>query len=517
MKKQKRVAEPTARFGLRHPELLEAASRHWLAMGQFRTDRERCKRYCYGRQWDDVIEVDGERMKEEDYIRSQGNVPLKNNLIRRLVRSVLGVFRNQYSYPEAEKLELLSSDPDQKLLYGRLLLNAERNRLEELHARTMEEFLISGLAVHRKSLAPPPEGAGGMPAVLSLTSYVTPDSFFLDSATRDIRGWDARVVGQIHDVDFPTLCASLARGPEDVVALRGIYGEATGQSGETGLFRSCYGMPSGGGAFGGEDISAMRDFYRPSAPGLCRVIEIWTRESTERYRIHDRRSGELYKIESADYDQFRTLHEEEIAAGQITLQWIVDDVWRYHYLSPSGHVLAEGISPIPGGGQPYVWKAYPFIDGEIHSFVADVIDQQRHTNRLITLYDWVIRSSAKGVLLFPESALPDDVEIDDISDEWSRFNGVILFRPKAGMPLPQQVSGGASQAGITDLLNIQLKMLEDVSGVNGALEGKINSGSVSGTLYNQQTRQAMTALLDILESYNAFILEGARLDLRIIG
>ena len=147
---------------------------------------------------------------------------------------------------------------------------------------------------------------------------------------------------------------------------------------------------------------------------------------------------------------------------------------------------------------------------------ADIIDQQRHANRLITLYDWVIRSSAKGVLLFPESALPDDVEIDDISDEWSRFNGVILFRPKAGMPLPQQVSGGASQAGITDLLNIQLKMLEDVSGVNGALEGKLTNSNVSGSLFNQQTRQAMTALLDILESYDSFILEGARLDLRLL-
>ena len=45
-----------------------------------------------------------------------------------------------------------------------------------------------------------------------------------------------------------------------------------------------------------------------------------------------------------------------------------------------------------------MFKAYPFIDGEIHSFVADVIDQQRYTNRLITLNDWVIRASAKGVL-----------------------------------------------------------------------------------------------------------------------
>ncbi len=507
--------EEIERFSTRHPELLAAASRHWQAMSKFRSDRERCKRYCYGRQWEDMIEVDGQRMKEEDYIRSQGNVPLKNNLIRRLVRSVLGVFRNQYAYPSPEKLEISIDDPRQQKTYGRLLLNAERNRLDELHARTMEEFLISGLAVHRKSLAPPQSGMAVMAPAGALTSYVAPDAFFVDSSTRDFRGWDARMIGQLHDLDFPTLCASMARCREDVVRLKEIYGEDAGLGSSTVFFRSCGGVPDAAGAFGTDELASARDFYRPSAPGLCRVIELWTRESAERYRIHDRISGSLYKIEGEEYDAFRADHEEEILSGRIAMQWIVEDVWRYHYLAPDGHVLAEGISPIPGGGHPYVWKAYPFIDGEIHSFVADVIDQQRHTNRLITLYDWVIRSSAKGVLLFPESALPDDVDIDEISDEWSRFNGVILFRPKAGMPLPQQVSGGASQAGITDLLNIQLKMFEDVSGVNGALEGKLNNGSVSGTLYNQQTRQAMTALLDILESYNSFILEGARLDAKL--
>lgn len=444
-------------------------------------------------------------MKEEDYIRSQGNVPLKNNLIRRLVRSVLGVFRAQYSLPEPSRLELRESDESDRMLYARLVLNADRNRLAEIHARTMEEFLISGLAVHRKSVAPPPYGLGWQTAAMTLTSYVAPDSFFIDTSARDFRGWDVRMTGQIHDLDFNTLCGAMCRGEEDVERMRAIYGEGEGVSTPT------FPLP-----LGGAENTVMRDFYRASVPGLCRVIEVWTRRPVERYRIHDRMRGEVYLCDAARYEEFRRANRSEFESGRYAPQWVMQEGWMYHFLSPAGDVLCSGDSPIPGGGQPYVWKAYPFIDGEIHSFVADVIDQQRHTNRLITLYDWVIRSSAKGVLLFPESALPDGVEIDDISDEWSRFNGVILFRPKAGMPLPQQVSGCASQAGITDLINIQLKMLEDVSGVNGALEGKLTNSNVSGTLFNQQTRQAMNALLDILESYNNFILEGARLDLRLL-
>ncbi len=60
-------------------------------------------------------------------------------------------------------------------------------------------------------------------------------------------------------------------------------------------------------------------------------------------------------------------------------------------------------------------------------------------------------------------------------------------------------------------------MMEDVSGVTGALEGKLSAGAVSGTLYDKQTRQALTALSDILESFNAFIREGALLDLRLMA
>lgn len=480
---------------------LDNAAANWAAMAEFRRGRERSKRYCYGRQWDDMIFVDGSYIKEEDYIRSQGNIPLKNNLIRRLVRSVLGVFRNQYEFPKPEKLGLEPDSAADMACYERLRKNADYNRLEELLSRTMEEFLISGLAIHRKSTAgfSPAGRPANRSAGLLRTDYVSPDSFFIDASARDFRGWDVRMIGQLHDIAFPSLCAAMASTAADCARLRGIYPEAAGGSASSLLSVQF-----------GEGVSGqLKDFFTPVAPDLCRVIEVWTRQPRERYRVHDLRSGRVFKIEAADLPK---LPKDE----GLRVSWMMDDVWHYHFLSPRGDVLAEGHSPLPDGGHPYVWKGYPFIDGEIHSFVGDVIDQQRHTNRLITLYDWVLRSTAKGVLLFPESALPEGVEIDDISDQWSRFNGVILFRPKAGMPLPQQVTGNASNVGITDLLNIQLTMFEDVSGVSGALEGKLTNGSVSGKLYDQQTRQAMVALLDILETFNSFIRESLIRELALL-
>lgn len=75
------------------------ASLYYSNMDDYRRDRQRNKRYCYGKQWDDIIEVDNKRMTEEEYIKSQGNIPLKNNLIRRLVRNVIGVYRSQSKEP----------------------------------------------------------------------------------------------------------------------------------------------------------------------------------------------------------------------------------------------------------------------------------------------------------------------------------------------------------------------------------------------------------------------------------
>ena len=86
------VASAKRYGGRRAFDILMEAQYYWNQMEDFRKDRERNKRYTYGFQWDDMICVDGKSMTEEEYIKSQGNVPLKNNLIRRLVRSVLGVY-----------------------------------------------------------------------------------------------------------------------------------------------------------------------------------------------------------------------------------------------------------------------------------------------------------------------------------------------------------------------------------------------------------------------------------------
>ena len=499
--------------GRRAFDVLLEAQRCWDAMGPFRRERHRMWRYVKGDQWGDYITVDGKTMTEETYIKKQGNVPLKNNLMRRLVRNVLGVYRDQNKEPTC-----VARDRDEQV-YGEtfstlLQYNGQINNINELHARGMEEFLVSGAIVHRK-------WAGWNRADTKYdcwTDAVNLNNFFIDSNMRDVRGWDVKMLGEVHDIDFNTLCNRYAHSPEDYRRLRDIYRYSHDRN---YMIRYC------------EDFGRRRlenyDFLLTTDPAICKVIEVWRIEGKPRMLCRDTNKGELFKIEIADRAELvDAVNAKRIADGvaqgmdvddipliEIVKEWYMDNYWYYYHLTPFGDILEEGETPYVHKSHPYVFKFYPFVDGEVFSYVSDFLDQQRYTNRLITLYDWIMRSSSKGVLLVPEESI-GSMDIEEIADEWSRFNGVIAIKTKNGVPLPQQIANNAVNIGISELLNIQLKFFEDISGVHGALQGKPGNSGTSGTLYAQQTHNATTSLLDLLETYSTFVVDGAYKDLKNI-
>ena len=457
--------------------MLQQVLTHWNALQTYRQERLRCKNYTYGRQYLDKVSYGAREMTEEEYIRSEGNVPLKNNLIRRIVRNVLGVFRNSLVLPTSvEQLGLDSGIPDHHILAGRISDAVKRDNLHELYCRLMEEYLIGGLVAVRKNRVP--VHAGGFQtqdsgSVIVTTDIVRPDSFFFNTDSNDPRGTDVTVVGEIHTVKSEEAVARFAASPEDAERILAYSGHGVDE-------RLAVGESS------------------------VRIIELWRRELRLRWLCHDRESGRMYYADSkpsADTDAI----------------WRCEYVWRYYFLAPDGTVLKEGDSPYGEACHPYVFKAYPFIDGEIHSFVADCIDQQRYINRLITLNDWILRSSAKGVLIFPEGSLPEDVDLPEITDQWARYNGVISYRHQDGVPPPHQESSKATNIGVSELLAVQLNMMEDVSGVNSALQGQLTNGAVSGTLYGMQTQQALTGLADIIKGYESFVADSFRKDCRMLG
>lgn len=488
-------------------DVLMEAQRYWDNMAYFRYERKRNKDYCYGKQWDDIIVVDGEHITEAEYIRRQGSVPLKNNLIRRLVRSVLGEYYKQNTEPTCfarDRKEQVYAECNTELLG----YNADVNDLEVNESRSFEDFLIGGFIVNRIRYGWDEEGNKDV-----WVNHVDCDNFFVDSNMRDFNAKDVSCLGEIHDISIGTLLHRFAKSPADHQRLKEIYGAAADRSYLGDYYEQ----------FGYDNRRLAWDFLFPDN-GRCRVIEVWRKEQKPRIRCHDMNTGELFKIEIEDYHEMvevvnarRLAQAREagipdedvplIDAGQFSSDddtgWFMDNYWYRYMLSPFGDILEEGETPYDHKSHPYVLKAYPFIDGEIHSFVNDVIDQQRYVNRLITMYDWIMRASAKGVLLVPEDCL-GNVSLRDVAETWSSFNGVLALKMKPGAPMPQQISANAVNIGIGELLNIQLKFFEDISGVHGALQGRSGNSGESGTLYAQQAQNASTSLLDLLMVFSSF-------------
>lgn len=492
-------------------DIINEAQNYWYRMTSFRRRRQRCKDYAYGRQWGDVVCIDGEMMTEEEYITRQGRTPLKNNLIRRLITQIIGVYRNQAKEPICT-----ARDREEQRLGETMTVllqyNMQVNNMTELLARSLEEFLISGLIVHSKRFKVRDGKAD------CWTEYVNPNNIIIDTNMKDFRAWDLSFIGEIHDLSRDELIAQFAHTPEDLDTLTNIYALQNDQRQFSAWLADEF----------GERAKIDPSFFAPLVSGVYRVFEIWRKESKPRYRVFDPQKGEVYKIEEADYammveaENLRRIEEASLMGYELSdtpllrSEWFIDTVWWYYYITPFGDILREGESPYEHKSYPYVIKPYPFIDGEIHSLTANIVDQQRYINRLIILYDWILSSSAKGVLMFPEEALPSGMSLEDIANEWSRFNGVITIKAKAGAPLPQQISNNSTNIGINELLGMQMRLFDDISGVHGALQGKPGNSGISAALYAQQVQQSSTNLIDVLDSFSSFIVEGAHKDVKNI-
>ena len=419
-------------------QILDAAYKAWADAGALRERRLRHKNFAYGNQWCDMVRNrEGIRMTEKELLEQEGAKPLTNNLIRQLIKTVVGRWRWQ----TGEK----GSYTD-----GAIAGIASANSLAELDSRALEEFLISGCVIQRIARERRWGGYG-------IWIYnVDPRKFFVNDF-RDPRGWDIDLIGMLHDMTLPEIVnrfAGESHAKAAEISLRYATADATGP-----LRTSLIGSPDSG-----------VDFFSCDSAGRCRVIEVWTLDCREK----------------TDSDSP-----------------VKDFVWHCRYLAPDGYVLSEHDSPFSHGSHPFALKFYPLTDGEVHSFVEDVIDQQRHINRIIVAIDKMMSSAAKGVLIFPMDQRVDGTRWEDITGAWAHSDGVIAISGK-GQHLPQQVMTNTANTGAYQMLDILMKLFDDISGVGSALLGRSQSGSTGAEMLESQIRNATIALADIFETFASF-------------
>jgi hypothetical protein len=446
--------------------VLHAAYQAWMNAAGLRQARLRNKRFTYGDQWGDLVrDYQGRVMTEGELLAQQGCESITNNLIRKMVKTIVGRFRSQYLKSDNKKPQHLSQ-------------TAIDNELDELDSRALEEFLISGCCIQRVEPCHEPGGAEHV-----RVDNVNVNQLFAGSMN-DTRSWDCELIGQLHDLNIAQLLRRVAGGNQRKAAwVRRLYTD--GAESRLADFTTRLGADSQLGT----------DFWH-ARDGKFRAIEVWTLESREVLVCHNRREGTLTVEPTSKANRLKSNPD-------ITTRWDIATVWHCRWFSPMGDLLTEYDSPWAHGSHPFVIKLYPLTDGEVHAVVEDIIDTQKHVNRMISLLDQVMRASAKGVLLFPETALPDGWTWEDARRCWSSANGLLPYNPRYNEAKPEQVSANGTNIGAYQMIELQMKLFEEISGVSGALQGK-NPTVNSATAYQLQSENANIALSDVFDTFEAF-------------
>ena len=444
-------------------EILHDAYKAWCLGSQLRSKRLRNKRFTYGDQWSDTFTtVTGATRSEYELYLEGGTRPITNNLIRQMVKTIVGRYRSEF---------INNQHADDK--------NVESvhrfNQLDELDSRALEEFLISGTAVQRIDIV------RDLWQQQVAVSNVNINNFFVNQFN-DPLGRDCEIVGQLHDLTMAQLLKRVASGSRGKAGwVRRLYSNDC--RGRTLDFAHAIGADSHQGA----------SFWTPSNAGKCRAIEVWTRESREVTLCHDKATAQVWLLP----------HGARLKSdANLSTRWDIATVWHCRWFSSMGDLLAEWDSPWAHGSHPFVMKFYPLTDGEVHSFVEDIIDQQKSVNQIITLINNIMMASAKGVLVFPETALPDGFTWEDIRNVWRNCNGILPYNPNYGDNKPEQISVNNTNIGAYEMVKLQMQLLEEISGVTGALQGKTTVAGNSATLYQNETANAVIALSDIFGTFS---------------
>lgn len=461
-----------------------------------RRDRRRNLDYLNGDQWEDIVEVNGQRMTESEYIKRQGRVPLKNNKIQEIVRNIIGQYRSNPPQPV-----IISRDRDKQgaseMLNNALEACLSNNQSGKMDAAALREFLVSGICCNRISYDEIPE----KDMWDAIFDNETVDHLFYNSDVSDPRLKDLNVIGRYTDMPLDNVIGAFAKNNADEYLIREEYAAYSNKDQIVGKMNN--------------NTSRYDDFFLVPDNNNVRLYEVWEKVGEWRYMIHDPMKGKFYAKPKTDVELSNIMQENERRQQVYSQQGIPQDkipflrvnekyhsTWYYRFMTPSGMIIREDETPFEHGSHPFVLTLHPLIDHKVKGYVSDLIDPQRYINRLMITIDFIIASSSKGVLMVPEESISDDFPMEDIAEEWTKFNGVIKIKAKAGVQLPKQISSNNTNIGIFDLLNVQMQQLQQGSGVSGAAQGQTPKSGTPFARYAMEANNSSINLIDIFMTFN---------------
>lgn len=481
--------------------LLWRCAQDWDAMLYLRKEHARNLRYKSGDQWSDTVpdpENPRKMIREDALISRSGKVPLKHNYIQQYIRNIHG----QLLSSPTQTVVYARSRDDQPL--GEMLTNAlqschQLNKVKKLDINIVEELCLTGIACAKVRYAywSTKNRTDGKIDLVNI------NRLFFNTDIEDPRLNDIRRIGELHDYTFDDLIHNFAVSREDVQALREIYGVCH----DPAKLESIYTQAT--------DRLQNLNFLFCNDLGKYRVIEVWERVGRWVLYVHDYADGTEEIFTDLTIDDVEAINAARLEQGAavgllpeavklVYAQEQYEYFWRVKYLTPNGYCIKEMETPYTHEEHPYIIASMPVVDGQFKAVLSDIVDIQRYINRLLTLLDFIIGSSAKGLLMVPQECIPDDMNLKDFAREYIKVNGVVLIKKGAGDKLPKQIAMNSTNIGAWEMFAQEMNIMQQISGLNGAIQGQTPRANTPSSLYAQQSQNSMLNFLVLFDSFNSY-------------
>lgn len=517
-----------------HTRNMQQAHSDYNARQPYFQRRRRARNFLRGHQFSDRIYDNkyGDMPTEETYLQRRGRLTTKNNQIDPIIRNLIGQFRE--SYPSS----MAYGRNRDNAMIGDMMTEALRyvedlNETTEIDVQQFREALMSGAWGNRVEY----DWFDKLNDSEVSFDPIEQPRLAYNSDLKDIRLRDLTRWVYLHDLSIDEIISVYAESKRDVDKILQWYGKTR------------HDLHIDYNEMTGEDISDAIDFHYTHDSAKHRVVEIWRKEFQWENIIHDRLDGrsertdmtekevavinaeridqlvavqvEMMRMEGrkpteAEVEEMRQSVVDSEAVALIDFEQQFIGVWHCYHYTPWGQLLYQSETPYDHNESPLELYLHPLTDGEVYGLIETIIDQQKYFNRSISMLDFLLATSAKGVLMIDKKMVPKEylttdgdgnTNLDRFTDKWAEFDGVIYYESDSSNPtrMPQHVVNNAMPAGLTDMLKIQHDLMKEISGVLGPVAGHNPSSGTPASLYMQQTINASMTNRDIFESFFAWM------------
>lgn len=497
----------TKRFAEEIPDnrrMYEQARNYWEQLSDARERANRTYRFYIGQQWSDYIKVRDKNNNENwiteyQYILKQGRVPFVQNIMLATGNTIKG----QYLANPSQCIVVARDRDDQEvtnMLSAALDEELDSNSPDVLDPALLEAFINSGMLMESETW-------GMKPDKVRKGLNINPINYnnIIVNNYTDPRGLDITFAGYFVDTSLDAILSAFAENKADQEYIKSLYPNANQVKGQTGV------------QTGSGEQYLKASFDVPSDLSMCRLYILWEKRSEWRMLEHDRLSGEQtwtkrtyaqIAAENAQREQFAMDNgaEFDFMVHGIEGEEKMCEFWYYKYLTPQWNCLAYGESPFEHGSHPFNIMLHPLLNGRVYGFMETLVDLNKQINRNYSLRDAMLGGSAKNLLLVDVNSISDEMSREEMIEESSAINGVIVYDSKQGnAPKPEFLNGNTTSLGINDMIERDIVLIMKLQGLGQAIRGETPASGTPAERYRQELLQGQTNLLPIFTAFNNFL------------